>query len=69
MFGSVCDFPGWPAIPVRAVAGSGDRFFPADFQQKLAADRLGAGADLLPGGHLIALSQPAALADYLLGVA
>ena len=26
-------------------------------------------ADLLPGGHLIALSQPAALADYLLGVA
>ena len=69
VFGSVCDFPGWPAIPVRAVAGSGDRFFPAAFQQKLAADRLGTEADLLPGGHLIALSQPAALADYLLGVA
>jgi len=51
------------------VAGSGDRFFPAAFQQKLAGDRLGHEADLLPGGHLMALSQPAALADYLLGVA
>jgi hypothetical protein len=69
VFGSVCDFPGWPRVPVRAVAGSGDRFFPAGFQRKLAADRLGIEADLLPGGHLIALSQPEALADYLLGLA
>ena len=69
VFGSACDFTAWPPVPVHAVAGSGDRFFPAGFQQKLAADRLGIGADLLPGGHLIALSEPAALADYLLGVA
>jgi hypothetical protein len=69
VFGSVCDFPGWPQVPVRAVAGSGDRFFPAAFQRKLAAGRLGAEADLLPGGHLIALSQPEALANYLLGMA
>ena len=67
VFGSVCDFGEWPAMPLRAVAGSGDRFFPAGFQRKLAADRLGVTADLLPGGHLIALAQPAVLADYLLG--
>lgn len=69
VFGSVCGFTAWPGVPVHTVAGSGDRFFPAGFQQKLAADRLGTGADLLPGGHLIALSRPAELADYLLAVA
>ena len=35
---------------------------------RVARDRLGVEADVLPGGHLIALSQPARLADYLLGV-
>ena len=69
VFGSVCDFGGWPPVPLRAVAGSGDRFFPAGFQRQLAADRLGVEADLLPGGHLIALSQPGPLAAYLLGLA
>jgi Alpha/beta hydrolase family len=66
-FGSVCDFAAWPSIPIRAVAGADDRFFPAGFQQALARDRLGVEADVLPGGHLIALAQPAGLASYLLG--
>ena len=66
VFGSVCDFGAWPAVPLRAVASTGDRFFPPGFQQQLAADRLGVTADLLPGGHLIALAEPAGLADYLL---
>jgi hypothetical protein len=66
VFGSVCDFGAWPAVPIRAVAGADDRFFPAGFQRRLARDRLGVEADVLPGGHLIALSQPAALASYLL---
>ncbi len=35
-------------------------------QQALARDRLGIETDILPGGHLIALSQPAKLASYLL---
>ena len=65
-FSSVCDFAAWPAIPIRVVAGSDDRFFPADFQRRVAGERLGIEADVLPGGHLIALSQPAALAAYLL---
>jgi hypothetical protein len=68
VFGSVCDFSAWPRVPVRTVAGSDDRFFPVGFQQALARDRLGVNADVLPGGHLIALSQPARLAGFLLGL-
>jgi Alpha/beta hydrolase family len=66
VFGSVCDFAAWPPVPVRAVAGADDRFFPAGFQRALARDRLGIEADVLPGGHLIALSRPAELAGYLM---
>ncbi len=66
IFGSVCDFEAWPSVPIRVVAGRDDRFFPATFQQQVARERLGVDADVLPGGHLIALSQPAGLASYLL---
>ncbi len=68
VFGSVCAFDTWPSVPIRVVAGSGDRMFPVEFQRTLARDRLDIEADVLPGGHLIALSQPVMLADYLLGV-
>jgi hypothetical protein len=68
VFGSACDFTAWPPVPIRAAAGADDRFFPAGFQQALARERLGIEADVLPGGHLIALAQPARLASYLLGV-
>ena len=68
VFGSVCDFGAWPSVPIRVVAGADDRFFPVEFQRALARDRLGVEADVLPGGHLIALAQPARLADYLLDV-
>jgi pimeloyl-ACP methyl ester carboxylesterase len=64
-FESVCDFEAWPDIPLRAVAGEADRFLPVDFQRRLAQERLGIALDVLPSGHLIALSQPVALADYL----
>src|SRR5215469_12202652 len=47
VFGSVCEFAGWPAL--RVVAGADDRFFPAGFQQALARERLGIEADVLPG--------------------
>jgi pimeloyl-ACP methyl ester carboxylesterase len=65
-FGSPCDFTAWPDIPIHAVAGRDDRFFPTEFQRRLAKDRLGVEADVLPGGHLIALAQPEPLARYLL---
>ena len=66
VFGSACDFDSWPAVPIRVVTGSGDRFFPLEFQQEVARDRLGLEPDVLPGGHLIALAHPAELASYLL---
>jgi pimeloyl-ACP methyl ester carboxylesterase len=65
-FGSVCDFEAWPDLPIRAVAGADERFFPVEFQAKLARGRLGIEADVLPGGHLIALSRPDEQAGYLL---
>lgn len=55
----------WPDVPTRVVTGRDDRFFPADFQRRLARERLGVDVDVLPGGHLIALSQPRRLADQL----
>jgi pimeloyl-ACP methyl ester carboxylesterase len=67
-FGSVCDFDTWPSVPIRVVVGADDRMFPVEFQRKLSRDRLGVEADVLPGGHLIALSQPGMLANYLLGI-
>ena len=67
VFGSVCDFAAWPPVPIRAVAGAADRLFPAEFQRRLAAERLGIEADVLPSGHLIALANPAGLAGYLMG--
>jgi pimeloyl-ACP methyl ester carboxylesterase len=66
VFGSVCDFAAWPAVPTRVLAGAGDRLFPVELQRRVARDRLGIEADVLPGGHLIALSNPGAVADYLL---
>jgi pimeloyl-ACP methyl ester carboxylesterase len=68
VFGSVCDFGAWPVVEIRVVIGADDRFFPAEFQQAVARERLGLDADVLPGGHLIALSQPSRLASYLLAV-
>jgi pimeloyl-ACP methyl ester carboxylesterase len=68
-FGDVCAFDGWPGIPVHAIAGRDDRFFPIELQQRVARERLGAEPDIVPGGHLAALSYPAelsaALARYL----
>jgi hypothetical protein len=66
VFASSCDFASWPAVPIRAVAGADDRFFPLEFQRRVARERLGIDIDVLPGGHLIALAQPGPLADYLL---
>jgi pimeloyl-ACP methyl ester carboxylesterase len=64
VFGTPCTFAGWPG-QVRVLAGADDRFFPTEFQLAVALDRLGIQADVLPGGHLNALSQPEALAGYL----
>jgi hypothetical protein len=67
VFSSACEFSHWPPVPIKVVAGAADRLFPAEFQRRVARDRLGVETDVLPGGHLIALSRPDPLARYLLG--
>lgn len=66
VFESACDFADWPTVPIRVLTGEGDRFFPLEFQRQVARDRLGLEPDAVPGGHLIALSNPGAVAGYLL---
>jgi pimeloyl-ACP methyl ester carboxylesterase len=56
----------WPDAPTTVLAGRDDRFFPYEFQRRIARDRLGLEVEQLPGGHLLALSQPEALAARLL---
>ncbi|HJQ43847.1 MAG TPA: alpha/beta hydrolase [Jatrophihabitantaceae bacterium] len=68
IFEAPCEYDTWPNVATHVVAGADDRFFPAEFQQRVARERLGVEADVLPGGHLIALSQPKSLAEYLLAV-
>lgn len=55
----------WPDVPTRVLQGLDDRFFPVEFQRRIARGRLGIEPDEMPGGHLMALSQPVALADRL----
>ncbi|MFK3985689.1 alpha/beta fold hydrolase [Micromonospora sp. NPDC050397] len=64
-FGQVWPLTAWPDVPTRALTGRDDRFFPADFQRRVAEERLGITPDLLPGGHLLALAHPVELADRL----
>jgi hypothetical protein len=66
VFGSRCVFASWPALPIRVLCGADDRFFPVEFQQRVASERLGVTADVATGGHLIALARPDAVAEYLL---
>ena len=56
----------WPDVPTTVLAGRDDRFFPFDFQCRVARERLGLEVEQLPGGHLLALSQPEALVARLM---
>jgi len=69
VFASPCSFDSWPAVPTRVLVATGDRFFPAEFQRRVARERLGLSADEMPGGHLVALSQPDELAARLVAYA
>lgn len=55
----------WPAIPTRFLAASEDRLFPLSFQRRVVSERLGIDVEPTPGGHLSALTQPAAIATLL----
>ena len=66
VFGSRCTFETWPNVPTRVVIGRDDRFFPCEFQRRVASERLGIPADEMTGGHLVALSQPIELSGRLI---
>jgi pimeloyl-ACP methyl ester carboxylesterase len=55
----------WPEVPTRVLIGGDDRLFPADFQLRVAKERLGIEGDVIPGGHMVAMSRPAEVADRL----
>ena len=55
----------WPDVPTRVLAGRHDRMFPLDFQRRVARERLGIEVDVIDGGHMVAMSNPAVLADRL----
>lgn len=57
--------PPWPDVPTRVLIGRDDRFFPAEFQRRIVQERLRVTPDEMPGGHIVALSQPRELADRL----
>lgn len=66
VFATPCPIRAWPDVPTRVLSGADDRFFPLALQQHVARDRLGLEPRVLPGGHLVALSQPDALVEALL---
>ena len=58
-------------MPLRVIVGKDDRFFPRDFQHRVAKERLGADVTIedVRGGHLVALSNPEGLAERLVSLA
>ena len=56
-----------PAVPTRFVVCTEDRFFPAPFMRRMAAERLGVVPDEIPAGHCVALSHPHHLGNVLDG--
>ena len=66
IFSEPCRFDHWPDVPIHVLVGRDDRFFPKDFQRRIAQERLGLDVTELNGGHLVALSRPLELAGHLL---
>lgn len=65
VFGDPWPLAAWPAVPTTVLAGRHDRLFPLELQRRVAMTRLRAQVGELPGGHLLSLSQPEALADSI----
>ena len=57
--------PSWPDVPTRVLSGAEDRLLPASFQRRIAGERLGVHADVIEGGHMVALSRPRELGERL----
>jgi pimeloyl-ACP methyl ester carboxylesterase len=59
----------WPDVVTRLLICTDDRFFPVAFQRRVAAERLGATPDEMPGSHCVMLSRPVEVAERLIGYA
>jgi hypothetical protein len=66
LFSSTYDLSDWPDVPTAVLAARYDRFFPYEFQRRVAKERLGSAAEQIPGAHLCAYSHPDALVERLL---
>lgn len=64
-FTQPCAIEQWPDVRTCVLAGTDDRFFPYEFQRRIARERLGVDAEPVPGGHLNALSHPRELTERL----
>ncbi len=64
-FEGVWPLAAWPAVPTRFLLARDDRCFPAPFQRRVVAERLGLTPDEIDGGHLPALARPAELVERL----
>ena len=65
VFAEPCRFEAWPKIPTHVIAGTEDRFFPLEFQRRIARERLHQEVDEIRAGHLVALSNPRGLVERL----
>jgi len=59
VFGEPCRFAHWPDISIHVLAGRDDRFFPIEFQRRVARERLGKEVEEIPGRAPRRLVQPA----------
>jgi pimeloyl-ACP methyl ester carboxylesterase len=55
----------WPDVPTRFLLCRDDRLLPAPFLRRVVQERLGIVPDEIDGGHCVALSRPAELAERL----
>ena len=66
-FGQPAEYDQWPpGVPIHVLLGRDDRFFPLEFARRVARDRLGVDADVIDGGHLVALANPHGVAEKLI---
>jgi pimeloyl-ACP methyl ester carboxylesterase len=65
-FGQPWPLDRWPDVTTRVIVGSDDRLFPLEFQRRVVRLRLGLEPEVMPGGHLLALSRPEELAERIL---
>jgi hypothetical protein len=64
-FEKPCPLASGPEVPTKVLLGRDERFLPADFQCRVARERLGVIPGEMSGGLLVALSQPQELPDRL----